>query len=177
MARTESEKRFREAYNDYHALILNTLFLKLGSREDAEDICHEVFVSCLRKIEEIQDIRKWLFGALRLEIANYYRKKGMSFDGQMDIDDLVNDPRLAFENGQREMRLVLDEAIDNMDNFRDERERTLFRLIAIYDYTQEEAGRHLGLSRRQVGYSYAQATKRIMNYLKRKGISGIGDFE
>jgi len=176
MARTESLKRFREAYNDYCALILSTLYMRLRSREDAEDICQEVFASCLKKIEEIQDIRKWLFGALRLEIANYYRKKGMSLDGQVDIDDVLNDPHLAFENGQREMRLILAEAIGNDENFRNEKERALFELIAVFGYTQQEAGRELGLSRRQAGYAYAQIIRRIMNYLKAKGISGVGDF-
>ena len=47
----------------------------LENMEDAEDICHEIFVSYYRKFDEVRDARSWLFGAMKFCISNYYRKK------------------------------------------------------------------------------------------------------
>ena len=172
---SKKEREFRQSYSDYHALVLNALYHRVGNMEDAEDICHEIFVSYYRKFDEVRDARSWLLGAMKFCTSNYYRKKTGSGQSTVDIDDIEDDVNLAFENGARDMRIIINEAIENGENFKDEKDRILFDLVAINKYTYEEAAQELGLTARQAFYRYRQVSRRILDYLNRRGISRIED--
>ncbi len=169
------EREFRKAYQRYYPLIINKIFMKVGSVDDAEDICHELFISFYKKFDQVQDPGKWLFSSIRYEIMKYYKRKDAKSGISVHIDDVENDPNLAFENGFRDIRIVINEAIGNDDNYNDERDRTIFKLVAVNNYTYVEAARQMGLSTRQVEYRYAQTVKRILSYLNDRGIANIGD--
>jgi RNA polymerase sigma factor (sigma-70 family) len=175
MLLSKKEREFRKSYSDYYPMVLNALYGKVGNMEDAEDICHDIFVSYYRKFDEVREPRNWLFGAMRFCISNYYRKKEGSDPASVDIANLEDDASLAFENGFRDIRIIIQEAIENIENYRDEKERILFDLIAINCYTYEQAAKHLGLTKRQAVYKYQQVTRRILNHLKVRGITSIED--
>ena len=175
MLLSKKEREFRRSYSDYYAAVLGALYRRVGNMEDAEDICHELFVSYYHKFDEVRDPRSWLFGAMKFSISNYYRKKSGEDRAHVDIDNMEDDINLAFENGARDMRIIINEAIGNDGNYRDEKDRLLFDLIAINGYTYDEAARQLGLTRRQAFYRYQQVTRRIVDYLGRRGISRIED--
>ena len=175
MLLSKKEREFRKSYSDYYPMILNALYGKVCNMEDAEDICHEIFVNYYRKFDEVRDPRNWLFGAMRFCISNYYRKKEGSDPTSLDIDNVENDDNLAFENGFRDIRIIIQEAIEKIENYRDEKERILFDLIAINCYTYDQAAKHLGLTKRQAVYKYQQVTRRILNHLKDRGITRIED--
>jgi RNA polymerase sigma factor (sigma-70 family) len=175
MLLSKKEREFRRSYSDYYAVVLNALYRRVGNTEDAEDICHELFVSYYRKFDEVRDPRNWLFGAMKFCISNYYRKKAGADQSSVDIDNMEDDINLAFENGARDMRIIINEAIEHGDNYRDGKDRILFDLIAISGYTYDEAAKQLGLTKRQVFYRYQQVSRRIINYLKERGISRIED--
>ncbi len=175
MLLSRKERDFRKSYGDYYSLVLNTLYNRVGNIEDAEDICHEIFVSYYRKFDEIRDARSWLLGAMKYSISNYYRKKEVSNPGGFDIGDLEDDIQLSFENGSREIRIIINDAIENQENYRSEKERILFDLIAINNYTYEQAATHLGITKRQAAYTYQQVSRRILDLLKHRGISRIED--
>ena len=172
---SKKEREFKKMYNDYYPLILNTLYSRVRNIEDAEDICHELFVSYYNKYDEIQDSRSWLFGAIKFCISNYYRKKKSAGAESVDIDSIEDSIHLAYENGFRDTRIILHQAIENDGNYNDRTERALFNLIAINKYTYEHAAEHLGLTKRQAVYKYEQVSRRIVQYLKDRGISNIGD--
>lgn len=175
MLLSKKEREFRKSYSDYYSLVVNALYNRVKNLEDAEDICHEIFVSYYRKFDEIHDARSWLMGAMRYSISNYYRKKEGSDSSYIDIDRLEDDVHLSFENGARDMRIIINDAIENRDNYRDERERILFDLVAINHYTYDQAAKHLGMTRRQAAYKYRQVSRRILDLLKQRGISRIED--
>jgi RNA polymerase sigma factor (sigma-70 family) len=172
---SKKDREFRKSYSDFYPLIFTALCGKVSNREDAEDICHEIFVSYYRKFDEVRDPRNWLFGAMKYCISNYYRKKEGSDPNTLDIDNIEDDIHLAYENGFRDVRIIIHEAIENGDNYRDEKERILFELIAINNYTFDEAARQLGLTRRQAVYRYQSVSRRILDNLKERGISRIED--
>lgn len=172
---SNKERHFREAYNMYYPAVYNILFFKLKNKNDIEDICQEVFISLYNNLEEVRDIKKWLYGALRYTISNFYRKKGMNDSEIVDIEDVQNDINLSFQNGQRDIRIIINEAIENKENFNDEEEKILFDLIAINKYTYAEAANQLGLTRNQVEYKYKTISKRIVKYLENMGITSIED--
>ncbi|MBN2078841.1 MAG: sigma-70 family RNA polymerase sigma factor [Spirochaetes bacterium] len=175
MLLSKKEREFRKSYSDYYSLVVNALYNRVKNLEDAEDICHEIFVSYYRKFDEIHDARSWLMGAMRYSISNYYRKMEGSDSSYIDIDRLEDDVHLSFENGARDMRIIINDAIENRDNYRDERERILFDLVAINHYTYDQAAKHLGLTRRQAAYKYRQVSRRILDLLKQRGICRIED--
>lgn len=163
---------FAEAFNDYYALVFSTVYSKVNNLDDAEDICQEVFIQFYKKIDVIEDKQKWLHGALRLEVLSYYRKKKHS---QIDIEDVFYDKALSFINGARDVRVIIEEALTDEENFNDNREKILFDLIALRNFTYEEAAAQVGFSRRQARYRYGIIVKRILDYLSRKGLSNLED--
>lgn len=175
MLLSKKEREFRRSYSDYHAMVLNALYHRVGNMEDAEDICHELFVSYYHKFDEVRDPRSWLFGAMKFSISNYYRKKAGADRSSVDIDNMEDDINLAFENGQRDLRIIINEALEHADNYKDVKDRALFDLIAINNYTYEEAAKQLGLTGRQAFYRYQQVSRRIVDYLNKRGITRIED--
>ena len=174
MVLSKKEREFRKVYSEYYPVIMNTIYKKVGNMEDSEDICHEVFTNYYNKFDEIIEGKNWLFAAIRYGISNFYRKKGTANTATVDID-VSDDPGLGYENGFRDIRIVINEAIESDENYKDKKEQVLFQLIAIYGYTYEQAAKQLGLSKRQVFYKYKQITKRILDYLDKRGISDIDD--
>jgi RNA polymerase sigma factor (sigma-70 family) len=174
MSNPQNTKEFRESYTRYYPLVFSILYSKLNKREDTEDICQEVFIKYYNNFETIENPRNWLITAMRFEINNYYRKKPNRED-TVDIEDISESVYVAFENGFRDTRIILHEAIENMENFNDENEKVLFDLIALYDFTFREAAKYLGMTKSQVEYKYAVIEKRIVSYLQSKNIKGSDD--
>ena len=88
---------------------------------------------------------------------------------------MEDDVHLAFENGSRDIRIIINEALEHAGNYRDEKDRILFDLIAINQYTYEEAAKELGMTGRQAFYRYQQVSRRIVDYLNKRGITRIED--
>ncbi len=163
---------FAEDYNLYYPLVYSTVYARVGSFEDAEDLCQDIFVKYYEKLTTIEDKRKWLNGAIRLELMNYFRKKKYN---QEDIDNLINDASLTYINGFRDLRIILEEIINSIEIYDDESERVLFELIAVKGFSYEEAGGQLGYSKRQARYRYNRVNEKILDYLAKKGIRNLED--
>jgi len=175
MISLDNKKEFRRSYHEYYPLVFSAVYSKTKNLEDAEDICHEVFIRYSMNYGTIEKHRGWLMKAVSFEVSNYYRKKEANRDDFMDID-MVSDSRSHyFENGFRDSRIILQEAIENEGNFSGEREMMLFELVAKYHFTCGEAARYLGITRRQALKEYRKTSIRILHYLKSKGIKGIED--
>jgi DNA-directed RNA polymerase specialized sigma24 family protein len=65
--------------------------------------------------------------------------------------------------------------LEHTENYKDEKDRIIFDLIAISNYTYEEAGKYLGMAKYQVRYRYNAISKRILLYLQKKGINSLED--
>lgn len=55
-------------YSDYYLVLYRTAILILGSKEDAEDILQDTFVSIYKNIENVSDydkLRAWIFFNLK----------------------------------------------------------------------------------------------------------------
>ncbi len=163
---------FTEAHNLYYAPVYGAIYSKVGNAETAKDLCQEVFIRFYQKFDEVENPRKWLYGALRLVVLEYYRSRKSK---EVNIDDVFNDVSLTFVNGFRDARIIIAEAMENDENFMDDTERALFDMIAVSNMSYPEAGRQLGLTVRQVEYRYGRVVERILDFLKRKGISNIED--
>ncbi|MFH0976608.1 MAG: sigma-70 family RNA polymerase sigma factor [Spirochaetota bacterium] len=163
--------KFTEVYNKYYPLVFSTVHTKVENIDDATDITQEVFISFYEKFSEIIDHRKWLYGALRFAVLNFYKKRR----DNVNIDDIFNDVSLTFVNGFRHARVIISDAIEKGEVFDDDTDRTLFDLVAVYTYSYTEAGQELGLTKRQVEYKYRRIVDKILDYLKKNGIDRLED--
>ena len=163
--------RLTEIYSNYFPVVFNAVYTKVGNREDTRDICQEVFLRLFEKLDSVENVRRWLFTALKLVVLEYFRKKKKNHN--LNIDDVFQDVSLTFINGFRDTRIIIEEAINNSETIRNEKERLIFELIAVNNFTYEHAAKQTGLSRRQVVYGYNRIVERILDYLKNKGISNI----
>ncbi|MDY6968108.1 MAG: sigma-70 family RNA polymerase sigma factor [Spirochaetota bacterium] len=168
---TKKKDLFTEMHSKYYPLIFSAVYTKVDNVDDAKDICQEVFIKFFEKFGEIENYRKWLYGALRLAVFDFYRKSRPN----INIDEVFDDISLTFVNGFRESRIIINEAIENMDNFDNETDKIMFDLIAINNFTYAQTAKQLGLTRRQVEYKYKKITDRIIDYLRKKGIDNLED--
>ncbi len=163
--------QFSEIYSDYYSPVFGAVYTKVGNANDAEDITHEIFARFFENMDSIENYRKWLFGAMRNVVLEYYRVKKPDYN----IDDVFQDVALTFVNGFRDTRIIINEAFESDENFKDEADRIIFDMIAIQNTTYETAGKRLGFTRNQVKYRYFQMVNRITEYLKQKGIKSLED--
>jgi len=166
------KRKFAEAYGDFYPVVFSTIYSKVNSIDDTEDICHDLFVRFYEKIDEIDNYRQWLLAALRLEVFAYYRRRKPDL---LDPESLFEDVSLSFVNGFRDTRLVIEEAIEKIEDAHGSRSLVLFELVAIKQFSFHEAGKHLGMTYRQVRYRYGEIMRWLQDYLEKKGVRHMED--
>lgn len=165
---------YTEAHDRYYPLVYSAVRVKVDDHNDVEDICQNVFLTFYEKFGEIEAAhhRQWLYGALRLFVLEYYRKKKKR---EVSEEDIFQDVSLTFVNGFRDTRLLIKEAMSGEGVFDSDDDRILFDLIAVYSYSYAEVGQQMGYTKRQVGYRYRVIVDRIVDGLKKKGINKLED--
>ncbi len=163
-------KKFTDIYSDYYSVVYNGIYAKVQDKELTADLAQEVFTRFYQKIDEVETPRKWLFGTLRFVLMEHYKKSTVN---KLDIDDIFYDSNIQYVNGFRDTRIVLQEAIDASENYKDEKDRIIYELIAIKNYTNDEVAQLMGLTVSQVRYKYKMVVDRIVDYLKKKGVKSL----
>jgi RNA polymerase sigma-70 factor (ECF subfamily) len=70
---------FGALYDRYQPMIYRFVFVKVGRREDAEDITHQVFVAAWTNVRSYKDLghpfSSWLYQIARNQVIDHYRAK------------------------------------------------------------------------------------------------------
>jgi len=169
---SERTRRYTEDFTAHYSALFSAVHSRIGNFQEAEDICQEVFLRLYRKYDEVEDPRRWLYGAMRIVMLDYFKAKGRS---DIDVDSILDDASLAYVNGFRDTRLLLQEAMEAIYTDEGEREWVLFNLIAIHGFSLVQAGRHLKISYKQVRYGYEKAMKKLLAHLNARGIRSLED--
>ncbi len=169
MAKTKRET-YTQVYSDYYPYIYNTVYGKTNNEDDTHDICQEIFIILYEKFETVENHRKWLFGTMRNVIFRYYEKKSKT---PVDIDNVFGDISLTYVNGFKDTRIIIEEAIAEVDLT--EEETLILDYIAFNNYSYNKTAEAIGLTKRQVGYKYLGAVKKILSNLESKGVKNIED--
>lgn len=163
-------KKFTNIYNDFYSVVYNGIYTKILDKDLSDDLAQEVFTRFYEKFDEVENPRAWLLGTLRYVLLEHYRKNSVE---KVDIDEIFYDTNIQYVNGFRDTRIILQEALNSSDNYKDDTDRIIYELIAVNNYTREEVARLLGLTRRQVSYKYKSVVERIVDYLKKKGVANL----
>ncbi|MCP4137979.1 MAG: sigma-70 family RNA polymerase sigma factor [bacterium] len=165
-------EEFTDIYKNLYPLVFSTIYSRTSNVDTTKDICQEVFTRFYERFDRVDNHRTWLYTTTRYVLFEYYRKNSKK---SINIDDLFEDVSLSFVNGFKDTRIIIKEALDNIENFDTEEDHTLFDLIAVHHFSYSEAGKYLGMTKRQVQYKYGQIKKRITEYLEKKGITSLED--
>jgi RNA polymerase sigma-70 factor (ECF subfamily) len=168
-------ENFTKHYHTFYSLVFSVVYSRINNYHDAEDICQEVFIRFYRKLNEIDNPRKWLFGCLRIVVLDFYKKRNRDHE---DLDSLLNDIDMGYVNGFKEARVVISQIIDEISGECSENENqdaSIFQLVAVHRYRITEAAKHLKLSYKQTRYRYNRICEKILSRLREKGIKELGD--
>ena len=171
MLKTKSNKNeYIDAYLDYYSIVYSSIYTRINNKDEANDLCQEVFIIFYEKFDFIQNKRKWLLGTAKNVLLNYYKKKK-----PVNIEDIekFDDMGLTFVNGFRETRILIDEAMKNIQC--DDIERMLLDLIAIHNFSYNKTAKIVGLTGSQVKYKYRQLVKKLTHYMRSIGIDDLED--
>ncbi len=72
------KRDFAKLYDEYVEKIYRFIFLKVSSRETAEDLTSQVFLRFWQARDGIKDIRAFLYRIARNLVIDFYRGKGKS---------------------------------------------------------------------------------------------------
>jgi RNA polymerase sigma factor (sigma-70 family) len=165
---------FTEMYSDFYPTVYSLLYSSVKDHYQTDDLCQEVFMRYFKKYNEINNHRSWILGTMRFVLIEHFRNRN-GHTNDVDLDSALDDVKMTFVNGFRDTRIMIEEALDSLGYFGDERNRTLFDLIALYQYTYKDAGKYLGMTERQVRYKYSLIVQKLMDHFKEKGIHGLED--
>jgi len=164
--------RFINHYDSYYSIIFNSIYSKVSNYHDAQDICQEVFIRFYDNMEKVENPRKWLFGCLRLVVFDHYKIKQKN---DINTDQLFEDIGMGYVNGFRDSRMMIKQIIDEVCAENGDRDASLFELVAVYNYSFVQAGKHLNLKYKQTRYRYGVFAGKVLDRLKEKGINNIED--
>lgn len=74
-------------YTDFHKALLTYIISKTASKEDAEDILHNVFIKIAGHADTLsqkENLKNWVFVVTRNTIYDYYRSKHLKHHESMD---------------------------------------------------------------------------------------------
>jgi RNA polymerase sigma-70 factor (ECF subfamily) len=101
---------FGRLYDHYQPAIYRFVFIKVGQREEAEDLTHRVFLNAWQNISSYRDLgfpfSSWLYHIARNQIIDHYRTNRPAVPLDEVSPDLLTTPEDSVV--QIEVRLELD---------------------------------------------------------------------
>lgn len=165
--RREFAQLFRE-----HAPYVWRVLRRLGvSEADVEDLCQEVFVVVLRKLDTFEGrstTRTWIYGICIRSASDYRRRAYKRREVVTDkVPERVVSPDQAREVQRLQARALLDAALDELD----EGKRAVFVLYEIEELPMAEVAEAVGCPL-QTAYSRLHAARRKVRAVLEKGPVG-----
>ena len=66
-------KKFINDYREFEPIIYSRLYNKLKDVHLVEDLLQNIFESYFKRIDKVENKRKWLLGAMRNQLFLYYQ--------------------------------------------------------------------------------------------------------
>lgn len=99
------QKKFLKAYDEFAPQIYRYIYLKVRSRQTAEDLSSEVFLKCLnyaRQGKTIDNYRAFLYQISRNVIIDFFRKdskiSSVPIEGAKELDSAVAFDKSVIQN-------------------------------------------------------------------------------
>jgi RNA polymerase sigma-70 factor (ECF subfamily) len=169
---TSDGRSVRVLYEQHVAAIYRFIYVKVGNREEAEDLTSQVFLKALRGLDATRDpqtIQSWLFQVARATIADHWREfYRLRTDS---LDDLL---LAGWEAAMREAPAAGDaeERAERILNRLPQRYRDVLTYRFLLNYSVRETAEHMQLSEANVKVLQFRALKRAAS--EAAGGAGVG---
>lgn len=159
----------------YYRRLIGFLTVQTGSREHAEDLAQEVFVTAFEKRATLRgegQLKSWLF-TVAARLASRERSRGRrqvqldSDEFQIRLESLSEAPEQAEGMLKGEVRLHLERAIQTLPP--EEQELVMLRFFG--DMQIKELSDALSMPMGTVGVKLGRALAKVRKYLERDGHS------
>ena len=99
---------FGALYDEYHPRIYRFVYLKVGSREDAEDLAHQVFLNAWEHVPNYRrrglPFSSWLYRIARNAVIDHYRTR----KDEVSVEESDPDAFVSSERVQMDAHLSLE---------------------------------------------------------------------
>lgn len=152
---------------EYSAALLKYLMHHTSSREDAEDILQEVFLSCHRHAAEFDPSRcneqAWLYIIAKRKLISYYRSK----KDQVSLDAMEADLTPGRDDMSKAINVMAcRQAVAKALSILDERSRSVVVLRCLMGLSPDETAKRLALTPGNVRVIQSRAIGKMSKFLE-----------
>ena len=167
-----SQLAYTQVYARYHAALYVFAYQRLGNREEAKDIVHELFLALWEKRNSIiisQNLRVYLYTAVRNRILDVIRHQKVSskyveaFQEFIETSHSNTEEEIALADLHEQIELAIQSLPDKM--------RKVFELSRNVNFSRKEIAEELRLSEETVKSHIHHALKILK--LKLKPLLGL----
>jgi RNA polymerase sigma-70 factor (family 1) len=165
--RTDDEGSFTEIYQRYCYQLFTLAYRKLNNREAAEELVQDLFESLWhrRASHEIEQLKQYLFSALRYRIINYMKAQQVRagyelycrLNGTPQADTATED---ALAHGELSAALLA--GVRKLPA----KTREIFQLSRLEQYSVAEISGRVNVSEKTVEYHLTKSLKLLRSYLR-----------
>jgi len=165
------EEAFTKIYHDYWYRMFLVAYRKLQNREVAEEIVQDIFTRLWKERANIQvtNLDYYLFSAVRYEVIDHIRAKGV----QGDYDNYFR-AFSRFEDLNTENTIVFNDLVNTIHKGLEmlpDKPGEIFRLSRLEHWPVPKIAAHFNLSEKAIEYHLAKATRFFRVYLNEMLIS------
>ena len=137
-----TQSSYEKLMKKYYQLIYNLVYRMISKKEDVEDLTQEAFIKAFNSLHNFDkqfSFSTWLFKIATNNAIDYLRKKKLatfSIDKQIESDDSDFSFEIPDSENKpdkhimdKEMRIILDEAIDSLPD--------KYRKVIVYRHREE----------------------------------------
>ncbi|GAA4406680.1 RNA polymerase sigma-70 factor [Nibrella viscosa] len=166
LLQTGDEAAFREIYRKYWQLLFGIAYRKLQSQENAEEIVQDIFVDIWERRAglQIDDLKKYLIGAVKYRILNtikakLIRERYKTFSQTLTTHtEPLTESELAFQDLSR----AIEQALAGLP----QKTQEIFRLNRLENQSVREIALLLSIPERTVEYHITQSLRILRIHLK-----------
>ena len=173
LLRTSDEKAFRAIYDRYWKKIFFTAVKKTRSKEVAEELTQNLFVSLWQKREtaNILQLENYLSVAIKYGIINYIRYQAHR---EKYFDSVANQPKTDESPAEQAVLLHnLEECIQKGLLQLPEKTRKVFTLSRFENHSVRQIAEQLNISEKAVEYHITKSLKVMHIHLKHFELLGL----
>lgn len=171
LLQASDEHAFRELYQRYWKKLFTTACHKLKSKEAAEEIVQNIFVSLWEKRAtlQIENLENYLYIAVKYKVINYVASLMVREAGQKQLAGNTADESTEATIMINDLHAAIQQALTQLPA----KTREVFTMSRFEKYTVREIARHMNLTEKAVEYHITQSLKLLRVSLKDYMVVGV----
>lgn len=171
LLQASDEYAFRELYHRYWKKLFTTACYKLKSKEAAEEIVQNIFVSLWEKRAtfQIENLENYLYIAVKYKVINYVSSLMVREAGQKQLAGNTTDESTEATIMINDLHAAIQQALTQLPA----KTRAVFTMSRFDKYSVREIARHMNLTEKAVEYHITQSLKLLRVSLKDYMVIGV----